>query len=143
MLGPDSVNTISELLRLSKVGQLALHPDSIGVRGISDCPVDSTITTTLQTVVTFSCPRCLPVEEDILAQHSPRNLSRLFVALALGLLLVSPLRGSLVTATVCVDGGQDGVVEALEVGGGEPLILDALEFWAGLVGGGGGHHEVV
>lgn len=137
------MDSVGELLGLSEVGELALHPDGIGVRCVGDRPVDGTVTAALQTVVTFSGPGRLPIEEDILAEHTSRKLSCLLVALSLALFLVRLLQGVLVTLSGGIDGSEDGIVEALKVRGGEPLVFDTLEFCAGLVGGGGGEHEVV
>ena len=132
------MDAVGKLLGLGKVGQLALHPDGVAVRGVGDGPVDGAVAAALEAVVPFPRPRRVPVEEDLLAAEQALGQGPgLGVALALGL-------GAVPGGEVGVgaEGGGDGVVEALEVGGGEPLVLDGLELRARLAGLLGGEEEL-
>ena len=144
LLWPYGVNALGKLLSLLVVGQLALHPDGIGVRAIGDGAVDGAVAAALEAVVPFPRAGGVPVEEDVGPEDAAGDGAGIGVALALGLSDVLLLEGGLVAGELGgVNGGEDGIVEALEVGGGEPLVLNLLQLVAGLAGLLGGDHEVV
>lgn len=146
LLGPHSVHTLGKLLGLLKVGKLALHPDGVAVRGVGDGAVDGAVAAALEAVVALAGAGGVPVEEEVGDAELAGHGAGVEVALALGALEVLLLDGGLVAGQSGgrgVDGGEDGVVEALEVGGGEPLVLNLLELRAELALALGGNHEVV
>lgn len=144
LLGPDGVHALGELLGLSVVGQLGLHPDGVAVGRVGDGAVDGAVAATLEAVVTLAGTGRVPVEEDLLAE----KLAGDGAGLAVGDLLA--LDGGLVLGGEVLAVGEvalgddvkDGLVETLEVGLGEPVVLDSLELGTGLAGGLGLHHEL-
>lgn len=142
LLGPHGMHTVGKVLGLLKVRQLALHPDGIAVRRIRHGAVDGTVAAALQPEVSLARPRRIPVEVDLDSQ-ARQHRARLGIALTLGARQVLGLEGGLVARGAGVDGCGHGVVEALQVGGGEPVILDALQLGTQLSGLLGGDHEVV
>lgn len=143
LVGPDGVNAISEILGLLEVGQLRLHPDGIGVRSIGDGTVDGAVAAALQSVVSLTGSGSIPIEVDVLAQDGLGNLAGLGVTLALDLGGVLLLGGVLVADGGGIDGSDDGLVEALELGGNQPLILNLLELSTVLASGLGSDHKIV
>lgn len=145
LVGNRGVDAVGKLLGLGKVGQLALHPHGVAVRAVGDGAVDGAVAAALEAVVALAGAGGVPVKVDVLAaEDAAGDGAGLGVALALGLGGVLCLGGGLVAdGRGGVDGGGDGVVEAGEAGGGEPLVLDALQGVARLAGGLGGDHEVV
>lgn len=143
LVGPDGVNAISEILGLLEVRQLGLHPDGISVRSIGDGAVDGAVATALQSVVSLTGSGSIPIEVDVLAQDGLGNLAGLGVTLALDLGGVLLLGGVLVADGRGIDGSDDGLVEALELGGNQPLILNLLELSTVLASGLGSDHKIV
>ena len=123
------MDAVGKLLGLGKVGQLALHPHGVAVRAVGDGAVDGAVAAALEAVVALAGAGGVPVKVDVLAaEDAAGDGAGLGVALALGLGGVLCLGGGLVAdGRGGVDGGGDGVVEAGEAGGGEPLVLDALQ----------------
>ncbi|KAJ6443327.1 protein kinase SNF1 [Purpureocillium lavendulum] len=128
-----------------EAADLALHPDGVAVRAVGDGAVDGAVAAALEAVVALTRAGRVPVEEDVLAaEDAAGDGAGLGVALALGLGGVLGLGAGLVgDGRGGVDGGGDGVVEAREAGGGEPLVLDALQRVARLARRLGRHHQVV
>ena len=143
LVGPDSVDTVSEFLGLSVVGELALHPDGIGVGSIGNSTVDGAVAAALQSVVTLTGSGSIPVEEDILAQDGLGDLASLGVALTLDLGEVLLLSSVLVADGRGINGGGNGFVESLEAGIGQPIILDLLELGTVLASSFGSDHKIV
>lgn len=143
MLGPHGVDTLGKLLRLLEIGQLALHPDGVAVGGIRDGAVDGAVAAALEAIVALARTRGVPVKVDIGAENALGNGARLVVALALGASGVLLNQAVLVGQGRSLDGVDDGLVEALEVGLLQPVVLNGLELVARLAGQLGGDHEVV
>ena len=143
LLGPHGVHAVGKVLGLLEVGQLALHPDGVAERGVGDGAVDGAVAAALEAVVALAGARGVPVEVDVAAEHAAGHGTRFRVGERLapdgGAVLVRERRG----VGRGRDGVQHGVVEALQPGLGEPLVLDGLEGVAGLAGLLGGHHQVV
>ncbi len=143
LLGPDGVHALGKVLGLLEVGQLALHPDGVGVGGVGDGAVDGAITASLEAVVALAGARGLPVEEDVAAEDAAGDGAGLGVGEDLALHGGAVLVGEALGVGARGDGLEDGVVEALEPGLGHPLVLDGLQRVARLAGLLGGHHQVV
>lgn len=145
MLRVVSMHTLGKLLGLLVVRQLALHPDSVGVRGICDGTVDGAVAAALEAVVSLARPRSLPVKEDVLAQQTLGDGARLAVGklLAVDGVAVFLLKALGIRVGAGVDGVSDSVVEATEAGLLEVAVLNGLELGADLAGALGGQHEVV
>lgn len=77
------MHALGKLLSLRKVGQLALHPYHVAVRGISHGSVDRALAATLVSVVALSGPRGLPVKMHIHTNQALGDGSGLGIALAL------------------------------------------------------------
>ncbi|KAH3684207.1 hypothetical protein WICPIJ_004850 [Wickerhamomyces pijperi] len=73
------LDTFSKFLSLSVVWKLGFHPDDIGVRSKLNTTVDSTLSTTLVSVVTFTNSWSVPVEVDFLTQQLLGKSSSLLV----------------------------------------------------------------
>lgn len=143
LLGPDGVDAVGKLLGLLEVGQLALHPDGVAVGAVGDGAVDGAVAAALEAVVALAGAGGVPVEEDVHAQDAAGDGARFRVGLALGGGEVVLLELVAVEVGALADGFEDGVVEALEVGAGDPLVLDGLQGVAVLARGFGGDHQVV
>lgn len=141
LVGPNGVDSLGELLGLLEIRQLTLHPDGIRIWCICHGAVDRTIATTLQPVEALPRPRALPVEVDINTSQTLCDRAGLHIALALN--GGKELSGDvlLVDVHASLDRVEHGVVERLEVGLGEPVVLDGLEVWAGFSGLLGGVEE--
>jgi len=144
-LGPDGVDALGELLSLGIIGQLALHPDGIAVRGVRDGAVDRAVAAALETIVTLTGTRSIPVEEDVLAEEATSNSAGLAVRDLLALDSSLVLGSELLSVGVAALGNslENGFIEALEVGLGKPLILNSLQGSASLTGALSSKHEVV
>lgn len=143
LFGPDGMDAISKLLGLSKVGQLALHPDRIAVWAVGNGTVDGTVTTTLQAEVSLPRPGCIPVEVDILAEQSTCNFSSFEVALALGLRKIVALDLGSIRRIGSGDSSDHSLVEAHELCSSKPVIFNTLQLVANLAGMLGSDHQVV
>ena len=137
------MDTVGKLLGLLEVGQLALHPDGIAVRCVGNGSVDRAVAAALEAVVPLARARRIPVEEDVPAEDIACDGAGLGIGLALCLGEVRLLLLVLGGGRRSVDGGEDGVIEALEVGAGEPVVLDALQLLARLTLLLSSNHEVV
>lgn len=137
------MDPVSKLLCLLEVGELALHPDGVAVRSVGDSPVDRTIASTLQPIVTLPGPRAIPIEEDVGADDASSDCPGIGVALALGLGKIPRDKALLVGAGARVDSGDDGVIETHEAGLGQPVVLNGLQLGPALPGLFGRHHEIV
>lgn len=137
------MNAVSEFLSLREVGEFALHPDGVAVGAVGDGAVDGAVAAALEAVVALAGTGGVPVEEDVGAEETAGDGAGFVVGFTLGLGGVFGLERGLVGVGGGSDGGEDGVVEALEVGGGEPFVFNLLEGVAGLAGLFGGGHEVV
>lgn len=143
LLGPHGMHTLSEFLGLRVVGQLALHPDHVGVGCVRDGSVDRTLAAALVSVVTFPGTRGIPVPVDIDTSETLGDGAALAVRFALGSCLVLCDQTGLVDVHACVDGVDDGIVEQFQTRLLEPLVFDDLELVAVLAGLLGRDHEVV
>lgn len=145
LLGPDGVDALGELLGLLVVGELGLHPDGVAVRGVGDGAVDGAVAAALETVVALAGAGGVPVEVNVLAEDAAGDGAGLLVGELLAVDAVAVLLGEglLVGEVGGEDGVHDVVVEALEVGLGEPLVLDGLELGAVLAGLLTSNHELV
>jgi hypothetical protein len=137
------MDTIGKLLGLSIVGQLALHPDGIGIGSIGIGAVDGATAATLVSVVTFAGARRFPVEVNVLAGQGLCESSGLGVALALGFSVEFLNGGSLVGQAAGIDDVGNCLGEELDAGLGHPLLLNGGELVAKLSALLGGNHEVV
>lgn len=137
------MHTVRELLGLGVVGQLALHPDHVGVGGVRDGSVDRTLAAALVPVVTFAGARAVPVKEDVDAGEALGDGAAFAVALALAGGLVLGDEPLLVDVHAGVDGVDDGVVEELQAALRDPRVFDGLELVAVLAGVLGRDHQVV
>ena len=144
LLGPDGVHTLGELLGLGVVGKLGLHPDGVAVGGVGDGAVDGAVAATLEAVVTLAGAGRVPVEEDLLAKELAGDGAGLAVGELLALDGGLVLGGELLAVgeVALGDDVKDGLVEAPEVGLGEPVVLNGLELGTVLAGGLGLHHEL-
>lgn len=136
------MDTVGELLGLAKVGQLALHPDSIAVRAVGDGTVDGAVTATLEAEVTLTGTGSIPVEED-LDTETLGDGAGLEVALALGLGLVVGSSLGLVGNGRLLNGSEDSIVEALKASLGQPVVFNSLELGTELTLLLSSDHEVV
>jgi hypothetical protein len=143
LLRVDGVHALGELLRLAEVGQLALHPDGVGVGRVGDGAVDGALAAALEAVVALAGAGQVPIEVDVDAQDAAGDGAGFGVRLAFYFGKV--LRGHLFLVDVHagVDGVDHGVVEGLEAGLGRPGVLDGLKLGTGLAGVERGEHEVV
>jgi hypothetical protein len=130
------VHALGKLLGLLIVGQLALHPDRVAVGRIGDGAVDGAVAAALEAVVALAGARRVPVKVDVLAQDAARDGARLLV----GQLLAGDGLAVLLGEALGVgqrrrgDGVDHGIVEALEPGLLDPLVLDGLQRVARLAG---------
>lgn len=136
------MDTVGELLGLGEVGELALHPDGITVRAVGDGTVDGAVAATLEAEVTLTGTGSVPVEED-LDTKALGDGAGLVVALALGLSSVVGSSLGLIGDGRLLDGSDDSIVEALEVGLGQPVVLNGLELGTELALLLSSDHEVV
>lgn len=143
LLRPHSMYALCELLGLLVVRQLTLHPDGITVRRVRNSPVDGAITAALQSVVALTCPRCVPIKENLDARQAASKGLGLGDRLALGLRQELCRQGLLVNVGALLNGLHDGFVEFLQVGLREPLVLDRLELVACLTSGFSSNHELI
>jgi hypothetical protein len=130
LLWPDGMNTISELLRLSEIGQLRLHPDHVAVGRIGNRTVNSGLASSLVSVVTLAGPRSLPVEEDIYTCQALSNGTCLSVALSLALLVEFVDKPLLVYVNSSIDGVRHSLVEEFQIRLLGPRIFNGLELCA-------------
>lgn len=143
LLGAGGVHAVGELLGLRKVGQFALHPDGVAEGPVGDGAGDGARAPAPEAVVALARARRVPVEEDVGAEEAAGHGARLAVGLAARLGEVLPLEGGLVGGAGGRDGREHRLVEAHQLGGREPLVLDLLQGVAGLAGRFGRRHEVV
>lgn len=143
LVGPHGVHTVGEFLGLGIVGQLALHPDGIGVGGESDGAVDGALAAALVAVVALARAGSVPVEVDVLADDGLGNGAGLGVALALGFGVELLNQTSLVSEAAGVDGISDSFAEELDAGFVHPFFFDGAEFIAGEARVFGFDHQVV
>ena len=139
------MHTRGEFLSLLEIGQLALHPDGVAVGRVGDGAVDGAVAAALEAVVALAGAGRLPVEVDVTAQDAAGDGARLCVGQLLAVDGLAVLLGQAlgVGGGALGDGLVDGVVEALEPGLRDPLVLDGLEGLARLAGLFSGDHEVV
>lgn len=143
LLWPHGMHAIGKLLGLVEVGQLALHPDQIGVGCIGDGAVDGGLATSLQAVVALTRPGRVPVKVDVNASQAFGNGASLHIALALGLLVELFDHGGFVDVHAGVDGVCHGLVEKLQACLLGPGVFNGLQLSAGLSEGFGVEHQVV
>lgn len=141
------MDAIGKLLGLGKVGQLAFHPDGVGKGPVGDGAVDGAFAAASEAVVALAGAERVPVEEDVAAAEQVAGEgASLGVGEAGGAAAVVGLEALLVGARQVggvVDGGGDGIVEAHEARGSQPVALDALQVGARLAGLLGLRHELV
>lgn len=143
LLWPNGVDTIGEFFRLVEIGQLALHPDEIGIRRVRNRSRDGRLAPASDAIEAFACPGSVPVEMHIHARQALRYRARFGIALPLGLPLELGDHAGFVDVHAGVDGVGDGFVEELEVSLRVPGVFDGLQGGAGFAGGFGVEHEVV
>jgi len=132
LLRVHSVHALGELLGLVVVRELGLHPDEIRKRSIGDRTVDGTLSATLVAVVALTRTRGIPVPVDVNAGDALGDGASLRVALALRGLQVLVDEFLLVGVRAGVDGVDDSIVEPLQTGLRNPLVLNGLERISGL-----------
>lgn len=137
------MNALGKLFCLRKVGQLALHPDEVGVRGVSASPVNGALAAALVAVKALARAGRIPIELNVGTGETLCNGAGLGVGLALGLLQELGDQALLVDVDTGVDGVNHGLVEELEASLSVPLVLDGLQLGAKLAGRLGRNHEVV
>jgi len=143
LLGPNGVHTISKLLGLVEVGQLALHPDQIGVRSVSDGAVNRTLAASADTVVALTGPGRVPVKVDVNTRQALGDGASFSIALALGQLVELLDHLGLVDVHAGVDSVGDSLVVELQVCLLVPRVFDGLQLGAVLAGGFGVQHQIV
>lgn len=143
LFGPDGMHTISKLLGLFIVRKLALHPNQIGKWRIGNGTVDGTLRTALVPVESLSGSGRIPVPVDIHTGDSLCNSTCFSIALALGSAQKFVDELFFVCGAALVDGVDDGVLEFLEAGLGDPRIFDGLELVTSLTSLFGGNHKIV
>ena len=127
LLWPHGVDTISELLSLSEIRQLALHPNEICVWGVCYSSHDCALSTTLVSVVALTSSWGIPVEVDVDTSQTLGNGASLAVALSLCLLVELLDELCLVDVHASVDRVSDSLVKELEACLGSPGILNSLK----------------
>lgn len=137
------MHTISKLLRLVEIRQLALHPDQIRIRRVGICTVDRTLAAATVPVVALPRPRRVPIKMDIHTRQPLRNRARLGITLSLGLLAELRNHALLVDVHAGVDGVGDGFVEEFQPGLLVPRVFDGLQVRARFAGRFGVQHQVV
>jgi hypothetical protein len=140
LLRPNGVHAIGEFLRLVEIGQLALHPDQIGIRRVRNRASDSGLTTPTNAVETLPRPRRVPVKVHIHTRQALGNRASFAVALALGELLEFGDQAGFVDVHTGVDGVSHSFVEEFKVCLRVPGVFDGLEVGAGFAGGFGVEH---
>jgi len=143
LVGPDSMNAISELLGLRVVRQLALHPDRIGIWSKGNSTVDGATAASLVSVVSLTGASRLPVEVDVHASQGLCNGSTFSVALALGGSLELLDEKSLVWKAAGIDSICNSLFEKPQSSFFHPLFLDSSQLIAKLASLLGGDHEIV
>ena len=142
LLWPNSVNTISEFLRLVVEGFRRLHPNHVAVWCIGNGAIDSSLAAALVPVVTLTCSRSVPVEEHIDTCKTLGDCTSLLVALALALLVELSNQFLFVDMDTSVDSVCYSLMKELQVGFLGPSILNRLKFYAVLSSLLGSVHEV-
>lgn len=145
LVGDGSLDTIGELLGLSVVGQLGLHPDEISVGSVSNTSVDGTLGSSLVSVVALSDSGSLPVEVEVLSEESRSKGSGLKgggVGKRGHLLVELGEELGLVGVRAGVDGIGKSLVEELDTGLSVPVVLNGLQSGALLALELGGNHDV-
>lgn len=137
------MHAVGKLLRLSIVGQLALHPDEIRKRSICNGAVHRTLGTSLVPVEALPGARGVPVPVDVDSSDVLGDSPGFAVALALGLRQELINEGLLVTRGALVDGVDDSFAEQLQASLGSPLVFNGLQLVSVLTSLLRSHHEVV
>jgi hypothetical protein len=121
------MDAFRELLRLSVVGQLALHPDHVGVWGIGDGSTHSALASSFESVESFPSSWGIPIKVDIDARKALSDGPTFRVAFSLRFLQVLVDQALLVDVHTSIDCINYGVLEQLQTGLGNPLIFDGLK----------------
>lgn len=136
MFGLDGVDVFGEFFGLFVVGEFGFYLDGVVVRGVGDGVVDGVVVVVFEMVVVFVGVGGVLVEvnvfvEDVVGDGVGFFVGELFVV---DVVVVFLGEGFLVGEVGGEDGVYDVVVEVFEVGFGELLVFDGLEFGVVFVG---------
>lgn len=118
------VHAAGEFNGLRVVWEFGFHPDCVGVGCVCDCAVDGALTAALESIISLSCSRGVPIPIYIFACNFLRDGSSFCVALSFDFGEELRDQRRFVGTGRRVYVGGYGVGEEGEGGGGEPGVFD-------------------